>query len=302
LSPESTKALRLAHISDLHVLELGGTGPGQFLNKRLTGYINLVVHRRDGHPVEVTERLVEDLREQGVDHVAVTGDVTNLSLASEFRRAVEILTPLGDARQLSVIPGNHDNYVRESNAEGRFEHFFEPWLQGDHTHADGAHYPFLKLLGPVALIGLSSAIPTSWLHATGEVGAAQLERLQTILGLDSLRERFKVVLIHHPLMNEPERPWHGMRRLKDESEVRRVLLEHGVDLVLHGHNHYRHRSQFSDNGTTVQVRAAASASSVGKAHPNVWAQYEIYDIHPDTGLEEVARRSFDKGAGRFLGV
>jgi len=42
----------------------------------------------------------------------VTGDLTNLALVSEFGAARERLKRLGDARDVSIVPGNHDAYVR----------------------------------------------------------------------------------------------------------------------------------------------------------------------------------------------
>ena len=45
----------LAHISDLHVLDLTGVRPWRFLNKRMTGGLNLVLGRRRMHRIEVVE-------------------------------------------------------------------------------------------------------------------------------------------------------------------------------------------------------------------------------------------------------
>jgi len=52
--------------------------------------------------------LVRALVEADVDHVVVTGDVTERGLVSEFERFQAVFAPLADSRRLSVVPGNHD--------------------------------------------------------------------------------------------------------------------------------------------------------------------------------------------------
>ena len=72
---------------DLHALDLEGVSPLQFVNKRLAGLINLVRKRRKAHPLGILEALCADLNQQPLSHVVVTGDVSNLSLPTEFLRA-----------------------------------------------------------------------------------------------------------------------------------------------------------------------------------------------------------------------
>ena len=56
--------------------------------------------------------LVADLKARTPDHIAVTGDLVNLSLPSEFVAARAWLDALGNPRDVSVVPGNHDAYVQ----------------------------------------------------------------------------------------------------------------------------------------------------------------------------------------------
>ena len=111
--------MRLAHISDLHVLDLTGARARDFLNKRITGSATLFARRSTAHQTSVVQAAIRDINEQAPDHVVVTGDLTNLSLRSEFEAATGLLRELGGRDRLSVVPGNHDVYTRESR--GRFE-------------------------------------------------------------------------------------------------------------------------------------------------------------------------------------
>jgi 3',5'-cyclic AMP phosphodiesterase CpdA len=73
--------MKIAHLSDPHLLDTTGVPPWQLYgNKRFTGMVNLRLKREHKHKPHVVEAMVEDIRAQGVDHVVVTGDLTNLAL------------------------------------------------------------------------------------------------------------------------------------------------------------------------------------------------------------------------------
>ena len=78
----------LAHLSDPHVLDLRGVPLHRLLlNKRLTGWVNLKVKRGHKHRPAVVEAMMADLQALAPDHVAITGDLTNLALEPEFEAA-----------------------------------------------------------------------------------------------------------------------------------------------------------------------------------------------------------------------
>ena len=76
------------------------------------GYINWKRGRERLNDMAMLERLVADLRAQRPDHVAVTGDLVNIGMPEEFRRAAAWMETLGDPADVSFVPGNHDAYVR----------------------------------------------------------------------------------------------------------------------------------------------------------------------------------------------
>ena len=119
-------------------------------------------------------RIVADLKAQAPDHIAVTGDLVNISLAGEFAPARAWLDALGSPHDVTVVPGNHDAYVR-----GAARH---PQLALGRLHArrrcgDAARFRSCAGAAPLALIGLSSAVPTPPFMATGRLGGEQLARL-----------------------------------------------------------------------------------------------------------------------------
>jgi 3',5'-cyclic AMP phosphodiesterase CpdA len=96
---------RLAHVTDPHFRGFHGTRIATLANKRAIGLMNLALNRRRKHKGELLEALVGDLRAQAVDHLAVTGDLSNVSLEGEWREALRWLESYGappDA--VTVIP------------------------------------------------------------------------------------------------------------------------------------------------------------------------------------------------------
>src|SRR5689334_18734421 len=167
--------MRIAHISDLHVLALDGAVPFRLLNKRATGYANLKLKRNHQHKSELVRAIADHLSGASIDHLVITGDVSNLALESEFAAVREILDGLGlPPSAISIVPGNHDVYTRGAARDQRFYRFFESYLASDlpqHrvSHAGGM-FPVVKLRGPAAFIGLSTALPRLPFVAAGRLG------------------------------------------------------------------------------------------------------------------------------------
>jgi len=108
--------LTLAHLSDPHLAPLPEPRWSELIGKRVTGYVNWQRKRRFIHDPAVLSAVAADVRAQAPDHIAVTGDVANISLPAEFRRGRDWLESLGSAQDVTFVPGNHDIYVREASA------------------------------------------------------------------------------------------------------------------------------------------------------------------------------------------
>ena len=134
-----------------------------------------------------------DLKAVGADHIAVTGDLVNLSLPVEYAAARAWLEKLGPPHDVTVIPGNHDAYVPK--ALGGPAEYWGDYMRGD-DGAEAGTFPFVRRRGAVALIALSSALPTGPFMATGELGDGQLSGLAQ--ALEQTSGMFRIVLMHHP--------------------------------------------------------------------------------------------------------
>ncbi len=205
----------------------------ELVGKRATGYVNWRRKRERIHRPEVLAKIVADIKRQGADHIAVTGDLVNLALPDEYAPARAWLDALGGPADVTLVPGNHDAYVHRGIADARTH--WGDFMCGDATVVE-REFPFVRRRGPVALIGVSTSVPSLPLMATGRVGTEQLQRLGPVLDETRKDGRFRVVLIHHPPVSKRS---HYLKRLTDASQFRDVVARHGAELVIHGHNHRR---------------------------------------------------------------
>lgn len=260
--------MRIAHITDLHVLSLEGAKAGDFLNKRWIGGLNLAINRGRKHSVGLLEAAIDDIRAQGFEHVVVTGDLTNLSLPSEFALARQMIERAGGPERVTVIPGNHDAYTEEAARERRFEKTFEPWLP------DVPGWPFVRELGDIALVAVSTAVPSPWGFATGRVGEEQRAKLEAVLAVAGQKKQFRLVAIHHPPVKARGS---ALRQLTDRERVAGSLIKYGCELVVHGHDHRNLRNQLAGTKGPIPVYGAPSTTYTDE-RPDRRARYNVYTI------------------------
>ena len=279
---------RLAHISDVHLGPLPPVHPASLMSKRMTGYINWHRHRKNPGASGRLDRLVADLKSGKPDHIAVTGDLVNIGLPAEIVNARLWLESLGGPNDVTVVPGNHDAYVRSS-----IDCYMKEWLpfmRGDgKTGAQPAvaTFPFLRRCGPVLLVAVSTAIATPLFMATGRIGQIQLQALAGHLRAARDGGLLPVVLMHHPPL--PKTGWRRSRRLLDATAFRAVIAAEGAGLVLHGHDHVRSLSMIAGRGGQVPVigvpAANAFAETVEGHETFKLAGYAIHEIAPvETGF------------------
>lgn len=264
----------LGHLTDPHLGPLPRARFAELAGKRALGVMNWRRGRRSRFAAGTIDALIADIKANAPDHIAVTGDLVNVGLPAEYETALTFLASLGDGHHVTVVPGNHDAYVRSTA-----HHALLNW--GDYMRGDGAAgdvtveeaFPFVRRRGDVALIGVSSAIPTNPFMATGRVGRAQLARLGTVLDELGKEGLFRVVLIHHP----PCGPRPGHKRLIDADAVRACLTRHGAELVLCGHDHHPMVEQlFGPRGLIPVVEApSAAAGPEDKRWPGGYHLYRI---------------------------
>ncbi len=295
--------MRIGHISDLHILALDSPAPHQFFNKRIVGGLNLLLNRSGAHSAEVVRHALSRLDELDVDHIIISGDLTNLALDSEFSAAAELVHTIRDATdRVSVVPGNHDYYTPGAEREGRFEHHFQPFLESDLPQYQSENgYPFCHLRGDLAIVGLNSGIATAWFLSNGEVGADELAAADRLLQDPQVQSRFKVVVVHHPLLPDQNHAIQWTRRMRNDEEVLDLLRRRDVDLIVHGHTHYFSTfrlPKLGSPGTTFVCEAGCTSVARG-SDPTLSGKFNIYTVE-DHHLTEIETHLFESHDSGFM--
>jgi 3',5'-cyclic AMP phosphodiesterase CpdA len=292
----------LAHLSDLHLSSLRGVRPRELMDKRILGYLSWRHRRRREHRSDVLDALRADLHAEHPHHIAVTGDLTHIGLPQEFRQAADWLARLGPSQDVTVVPGNHDAYVREP-----WQRTFAQWSEymrsddagtaGNASEGD-APFPSLRVRQHIALIGLSTALPSAPFLATGRLGERQLARLEQLLAQTGAAGLFRIVLLHHPPGRHTVR-WR--KSLRDGAALRDILARQGAELTLHGHAHFSAATYLDGARARNLAIGVPSASAIGK-HVDRHATYHVYRIRRDgEGWRlRIGVRAYSLADGRFL--
>jgi 3',5'-cyclic AMP phosphodiesterase CpdA len=279
--------IEIAHFSDVHALSLQGARLWEFASKRVAGFINVSLHRRKKHAVELFQGIADDLNRRPPDEVVVTGDLTNLSLEPEFALARQILDRIAlGPEHVTVIPGNHDVYTWDA----RWRHLFEKHIG---PYADGASFPVERVRGDVAILGLSTALPSPPPFADGWVGKAQLQALEA--ALERNRDKFRLILMHHP----PVKNKHSfLRGLRDRGALQKILHKVGAELIVHGHEHRDLRAELPGPDGPIPVIGVGSGT-YSDPRPDRRARYNVYRVEGKR-LVGVETRVHDPASGTFV--
>jgi 3',5'-cyclic AMP phosphodiesterase CpdA len=274
---------RLAHLSDPHLGPLPDPKLLQLFSKRLLGYLNWQRNRSKIMGGNHLEKLVEDMKAQAPDHIAVTGDLVNIALPLEISGARAWLDELGPPDEVSVVPGNHDAYVRGAVKKARTAWW--PFMRGDGDDAvpsekvgSEATFPYVRKRGDIAIIGVTTGRATAPWFASGRVGTKQSRRLRAILEELAEEKLFRAVLIHHPPFKNATK-WH--KRLSDASRLRTVVKRAGAELILHGHTHIDSFESIEGPNGPVPVIGVPSATGAPGGHKPA-ARYNLFSIARQT--------------------
>jgi 3',5'-cyclic AMP phosphodiesterase CpdA len=297
-------SIRVAHFSDLHVLALDGVGPTRFMNKRFTGWVNLRLKREHKHRPGHVRAVAREVARAKVDHVVITGDLTNLALEQEFEAVSRLIeSELGLPKEdVTIIPGNHDLYTRGAMRARRFTRFFAPYLISDlpDLAADISlgRFPVVKLRGPLAIIGMSSAVPRPPLVASGQLGTKQLEALERILAHDEVKRRTPIIALHHPIHNPPSWLKTQVEGLVDASDLRDVVKDVKHGLLLHGHLHGRMQRHLETKAGSILAVGATSAS-LHHEDEHRMAGFNLYELDDDGKLIDIEAHIFEPETETF---
>jgi len=242
-----TERVKIAHISDLH-----------FSGKQ------------DRRQLEALDRLFDHFNAAGVDHLVISGDLSNNADQGDWSIVKEKLSSHGlyHWEKSTVIAGNHDvinleEEMRFYNALNPlpllrkrafdrkltdFSLFFQELITGEEGGSKA--FPFVKIINfpsvRIAVTALNSVYP--WYPAENPLGArglitsGQLRALNLENVLASLRECFVIGLCHHAYRvygtdSLIDQAFDWTMELKNREEFLLAMKAIKARLVLHGHFH-----------------------------------------------------------------
>lgn len=296
----------LAHLSDIHLGPLAPLGLRHLNTKRLLGYLNWHRNRKHAHASATLEAIVQDMLAAEPDHVAVSGDLVNIGLPAEYQSAFAWLEGLGPPERISVVPGNHDIYVRlrrdpgvqrwagymRSNAAGAALMVAAGLEAGGAGSGNDTAFPYVRRFGAIAVVGLNTAVPTRPFVAAGRLGTAQITRAGRLLAHLGEAGLVRIVMLHHPPLPGQASRTHG---LTDAQEFSAVLERVGAELVIHGHKHRNMLAWRMHPLGPVPVVGVPSASMNRPREHEALARYNLYRITPATGSAPTAIEMIGRG-------
>jgi len=261
--------LLIAHISDLHLNSFFNDSTFQFSN-----------------------RLLQFISEKKVDHLIVTGDISDNANSKDLEIFRRMLKKHGflNGEKLSIIFGNHDIYGGVQKAEDiftfpdkcsktnynksieNFLSYFPEAFDNCYYLSDKNFFPFAKKLNDVLIVGVNSIAKYSKLTnpfgSNGEIEASQFGEIYDILKEADKDTKFKIILTHHhfkKIKNESKSTfgslWSNIEKqtmkLKGKRRLFNLFNKYKVDIVLHGHTHesreyYRKNIRFLNAGATIK--------------------------------------------------
>ncbi|WP_112815363.1 metallophosphoesterase family protein [Ensifer sp.] len=281
---------KLAHISDVHLGPLPDLSLRELASKRITGFVNWHRNRSRHLFTGTLDCLMADIEKRDPDHMAITGDLVNLASSREITAVTDWLEDAGDPANISIVPGNHDAYV--PGAYEKTTRAWYPYMRADGAPADWSEdhrcFPYMRVRGPVALIGCSTAVATPPFAASGYFGQRQARATVNLLRQAGEAGLFRVVMIHHP-------PISGATSLhKRMLGIRRfaaTISSGGAELVIHGHTHLNTVYSLKGPNKPVPVVGIASASQGPGGHKPP-AAYNLFTIAGEPGNWHLARERY----------
>lgn len=260
--------MKIAHLSDLHIC---------FNYKR--------------NNLSRIKRLIKQIATSGVDHLVVTGDISDNSIEEDFLWFRKILkeNDLLSSNRTSVVIGNHDIFGGVQTASDiidfpskcvrvdfkdkvrKFVNYYEELFENTFSPSNKSVFPYVKDLGEVAIIGANSVDKYSKLRnpfaSNGFVSKEQINEIQKIFDLRELSGKIKLFLIHHHFYknnisskSSEHAIWSRLEnftmKLRRKKRLMKLFVNNNVDLVLHGHSHEvkkynRHGIKFINAGASV---------------------------------------------------
>lgn len=224
---------RIAHLSDLHLLEedcRSRTGLARYRLAFLSTGVRLDVALRRQRALRALRRA----RQLGVDHVLITGDLTEDGTPDQYESLAEVLDESGlPPEQVTLVPGNHDAY---SDPAAWRQALAGPLAAYRETSAEGA----VTVCGDAVIRPVSTVMDAQhFTRAAGVVRAGALDGIRALAADGVSASRTLIVAQHHAPLGATNPVWNYFDGTMGATAMRDLLAELPALHVVHGHVHHK---------------------------------------------------------------
>jgi 3',5'-cyclic-AMP phosphodiesterase len=224
--------MRIAHLSDLHLLEPNVARRSVRDRVRL-GYLSLF------RPLDVAARMrrahraLEEAKRVGFDHLVISGDLTEDGTAPQFEQLAVVLSESHiDPYKVTLVPGNHDAYCDRSAFARALDGPLRPFA----SNSGGAPGKVIDL-GEAVLLPISTAIHQHWAYSSGHIDGAVFDGIDRRASDPGLAKRAVIVVQHHAPNRHPVAALQWIDGLRGYHRFLALLAKLRGVQVLHGHLH-----------------------------------------------------------------
>ena len=260
--------MKIAHISDLH----------------LNSFFNDLTFKK-------IKFLLKNISDLNVDHLVITGDLTDNADIDDFIILRRLLKKYGflSGEKLTITIGNHDIFggvqkpddifsfgerCRNVNYRKMVSDFISyfPEAFENCEYLDKDYFPFIKTIDNVFFLGINSITEYSAINnpfaSNGEVSLNQFNKSFELLSKYSNDYEHTLILIHHHFNKIKSNSksslgmiWQNIEKqtmkLKNKKRLFKLFQYFNIDLVLHGHLHeskeyFRKDIRFLNAGATIR--------------------------------------------------
>ncbi len=226
---------RIAHLSDLHMLD-PHAGRSNVRYRIATKFVSV------GRPIDPRgrakklARALAAAKKRGVDHVVITGDLTEVGADAEFEHLASVLHDAGfPAGAITLVPGNHDAYT---SAAAWRKALSGPLRSFASASAEEAGKVIDR--GEVVYLPIDTSRFQSIARSGGQFTRDAAEAIERRLVDPAFRGRTTVLVLHHPpfLPASTVGPvWQWIDGLGGRAQIVELLLRHPRLQLFHGHLH-----------------------------------------------------------------
>jgi predicted MPP superfamily phosphohydrolase len=269
--------IRILHISDLHFDTMTNSHHAYSTDRRS------LRPAPDAWPIPtLVDEVIKAVRRHPgggtrIDGIAVTGDLVWFPTSDQYELAISELerlrSGLGVEREhFLLIPGNHDVDWNASSHEDRFARFRDAFERLTSREWERNHFDIVQIEGQdeaITLVGVNSAIiETEDNQGIGAIGEIHFEKILTSYLPNQSRTTpsTTALCMHHHLLPvaHVERYYYTSKKKRtsvtlDAKAILDLCQRHGINLVLHGHQHQPNIASYASFSPLDQAKETLDA-------------------------------------------